>query len=291
MPFGLANAPATFQNMMMHEVLKESLDHGVVVYIDDVLIYSENLEQHIDLVKKVLKKLAGYNLAVAAHKSIFHVPEVEFLGYILNETGVTMSERSEWKVDAVTNWEVPKSVKDIQRFLGFANFYRRFIKGFLGICRPLTNLFRKDTKFEWKKEATTALTELNEAFTSAPILRHFNPELEVIIETAASNFALGCVLSQKWEKRRHPVAFHSRKMTPAEMNYDVHVKELLALVVAFQEWRNYCHGAKHTVTVLTDHQNLRSFTTTKKLNGRQARWAEELSQFDFKVIYRPGVNS
>ena len=252
MPFGLANAPATFQNMM-NEVLREFLDQGVVVYIDDVLIYSKNLEEHIQLVKKVLKKLAEYNLAVAAHKSIFHAPEVEFLGYILNETGVTMSER---KVEAVKNWEVPKSVKDMQRFLGFANFYRRFIKGFSGICRPITNLLRKETKFEWKTEATKAFTEFKEAFTSAPILRHFNPELEVIIETDASKFAIGCILSQEWEKRLHPVAFHSRKMTPAEMNYDVHDKELLALVVAFQEWRNYCHGAKHTVMVLTDHQNL-----------------------------------
>ena len=136
-----------------------------------------------------------------------------------------------------------------------------------------------------------SLSELKKAFTSAPILRHFNPELEVIIETDASNFALRCVLSQKWEKRPQPVAFHSRKMIPAEMNYDVHDKELLALVVAFQEWQNYCHGAKHTVTVRTDYRNLRYFTTTKKLNERQARWAEELSQFDFKVLYRPGVNS
>ena len=232
MPFGLANAPATIQNMM-NEVLREFLDQGVVVYIDDVLIYSENLEQHIQLVKKVLKKLADYNLAIAAHKSTFHVPEVEFLEYILNETGVTMSER---KVEAVKKWKVPKSVKDIQRFLGFANFYRRFIKGFSGIGRPITNLLRKETKFEWKIEATKSFTELKEAFTSAPILRHFNPELEVIIETDASNFAIGCVLSQKWEKRLHPVAFHLRKMTPAEMNYDVHDKELLALVVAFQEW-------------------------------------------------------
>ena len=153
MLFGLANASATFQNMM-NEVLREFLDQGVVVYIDNVLIYSEKLEQHIKLVKKFLKKLAEYNLAVTAHKSTFHVPEVEFLGYILNETGVTMSER---KVEAVKNWETPKSVKDIQRFLGFANFYRRFVKGFSGICRPITNLLRKDTKFEWKIEATSAL--------------------------------------------------------------------------------------------------------------------------------------
>ena len=193
MPFGLAFAPATFQNMM-NEVLGGFLDQEVVVYIDDVLTYSENVEQHIELDKKVLKKLAEYNLAVATHKSIFHVPEVEFLGYIFNETGVTMSER---KVEAVKNWEIPKSVKDIQRFLGFANFYRRFIKGFSGIGRPITNLLRKDTNFEWKKEATTAFNELKETFTSAPILTHFNPELEVIIETDASNFALGCVLSQK----------------------------------------------------------------------------------------------
>ena len=128
---------------------------------------------------------------------MFHVPEVEFLGYILNETGVTKSER---KVVAVKNWEVPKSVKDNQRFLGFANFYCRFFKGFSGICRPITNLLRKETKFDWKTEATKAFTELKDAFTSAPILMHFNPELEVIIKTDARNFAIGCVLSQKWEK-------------------------------------------------------------------------------------------
>ena len=164
-----------------------------------------------------------------------------------------MSER---KVEAVKSWAAPKSVKDIQQFLGFANFYRRFIKGFSSICRPITQLLQKDTKFEWKQEAGKVVMQLKEAFTSAPILRHFNLELQVIIDTDASNFAIGCILSQKWEERLHPVAFHSRKMTPAEMNYDVHDKELLALVVAFHEWHHYCHGAKHTVIVLTDHQNL-----------------------------------
>ena len=124
---------------------------------------------YIDIMKATwrVRITNNYNLAVAAHKSTFHVPEVEFLGYILNETGVTMSER---KAEAVKKWEVPKSVKHIQRFLGFANFYYRFIKGFSGICRPITNLLRKESKFEWKTEATKAFTELKEAFTSAPIL-------------------------------------------------------------------------------------------------------------------------
>jgi len=144
MPFGLVNAPATFQ-AMMNKILREFLDHGVVVYLDDILIYSETEEEHIKLVKKVLVRLEEHQLAVSVTKSVFHVKSVEFLGYIVGIDGVTMSER---KVESVRNWRAPRSVKEVQIFIGFANFYRRFIKDFSKICTPITETLKGDkTRF------------------------------------------------------------------------------------------------------------------------------------------------
>ena len=249
MPFGLANAPATFQNMI-NNILREYLDQGVLAYLDDILIYSKNMDEHVALVRKVLQKLKENQLAVAGHKSIFHASEFEFLGYMVNQEGLKMSERT---VESITTWETPRNIQDIQRFLGFTNYYRRFIKNFSALCRPLTDSLKKtDKEFKWTELHQHRFNELKKAFTSAPILRHFDPSKEVIIETDASNFALGCILSQKHEGRLHPVAFHSRKMSPAERNYDIHDKEMLAIVDAFKVLRHYCHGAK-TIPVYTDH--------------------------------------
>src|SRR3978361_121130 len=215
MPFGLANAPATFQ-AMMYEVLREFLDHGVVVYIDDVLIYTKTLEEHQLLLKKVHAKLEEYGLAIAPHKSIFHAEEVDFLGYILTPQGISMSKR---KVEDVLNWASPRNVKEVQIFMGFANFYRRFILNFSGVCKPITDTLKaKGKDFNWGNEQEQAFRKLKTAFTTGPILRHFDPAKPIQIETDASNFALGCVLSQKHEGKTHPVAFQSRKFSPAECN-------------------------------------------------------------------------
>src|SRR5882757_8770652 len=233
MPFRLVNTPATFQ-AMMNEILREFLDHGVVVYLDDILIYSETLEKHIDLVKKVLGKLEQHDLAVSIKKSVFHVEMVEFLGYIVSVEGVTMSERN---IESIMNWKAPKSVKEVQIFIGFANFYRRFIQNVSKICKPITNTLRgKNKTFGWGKDQEEAFLELNKRFKSAPILAHFYPDRRTVIETDASDFALGCVLSQYLGKRLHPVAFHSRKLNDAERNYEIHDKELLAILDAFEEW-------------------------------------------------------
>jgi hypothetical protein len=225
------------------------------------------MEEHRKLVSQVFSILQKEGLAVAAHKSFFHVREVEFLGYIINANGVEMSNR---KVEAVRTWERLKNLKDVQRLLGFANFYRRFIKNFSGIARPITDLTQnKGPDFHWGPTQTVVFQQLKDAFTSTPILKHFDPSLEDIIETDASNFAIGCIPSQKHNGRLHPVAFHSRKMELAEKNYDIHDIELLAVVEAFKHWRPYCHGAKYPIMVFTNHQNLRYFTTSKVLNQRQ----------------------
>jgi hypothetical protein len=287
MPFGMANAPATFQNMM-NEILRDLIDNGVVVYIDDILIYSAEIEEHQRLVMEVLRRLDQWNLAASIDKCEFHKDTVEFLGYIISKNGIAMSEE---KVETIREWKSPSTQKDVQSFLGFANFYRRFIHNFFKVTKPLTDLTKEEfrgKRFNWSAEAEKSFSKLKTAFTTAPILRHFDPLLPTIVETDASDFAIGAILSQLEDGKLQPVAFHSRKMDKCEINYEIHDKEMLAIISAFKEWRRYLEGAYQTVTVYTDHKNLEYFATTKVLNRRQARWAQELAGYDFKIVYCPG---
>jgi len=206
MAFGLVNAPATFQTMM-NKILREFLDHGVGVYLDDILIYSGNMDDHIKLVQEVLDRLEQHDLAVSLKKSVFHQDEVEFLGYIVRTSGVTISDR---KVESVQKWAHPRSVKEVQIFIGFANFYQRFIKDFSKVCKPITETLKGNSKdFHWGRGQEEAFEELKRRFTTAPILSHFYPGRKTVVETAARDIALGCVLSQYQGRRLHPVAFHS----------------------------------------------------------------------------------
>ena len=285
MPFGLTNAPATFQ-AFINNVLREYLDDCVVVYLDDILIFSKSLEDHRRHVHMVLKKLDEADLRVAPDKSFFERQEVEFLGFIVKPNEIRMDPE---KIKSIQTWPTPKTVKDIQSFLGFGNFYRRFIKGYSAITNPLTALTRKEVPFEWKEPQQQAFDTLKERFTTEPVLVTFDPAKSITIETDASDYAIGACLSQPDENDKlHPVAFYSRTMSPAEMNYDIHDKELLAIVIAFQQWKVYLEGSRHQVSVLTDHKNLIYFTSTKVLNRRQVRWAEELARFNYKITYQKG---
>jgi len=287
MPFGLTNTPSTFQDMMNH-VFSDMLDVGVIAYMDDILVYADTEEEHDRTVKEVLKRLQTNGLAISPEKCVWKAKEVEFLGYIIGRVRIKMTGE---KVEAVLGWKSPKSITEVQSFLGFANFYRRFIKDYSRVAKPLTQLTKKEKgkNWTWTREAEAAFRELKRRFTTAPILAHFDPARPFIVETDASDFALGAVLSQRDEKGcLHPVAFHSRKFQPAEINYKIHDKELLAIVDAFKHWRRSCEGASHQVQALSDHHNLEYFTTTKVLNRRQARWAQELAGIDFKIFYRPG---
>jgi len=207
MPFGLTNAPSTFQDMMNH-VLSDMLDEGVQAYIDDILVYADTEEGHDRTVKEVFKRLQNNGLAISPEKCVWKATEVEFLGYIIGRNGIRMWDD---KVQAVLNWKTPGSLTGIQSFLGFANFYQRFILNYSRVARPLTELTKKESGKEWgwNQEVEAAFRELKNRFTTAPILAHFNPQKPVIIETDASDFALGAVLSQRNnEGRLHPVAFH-----------------------------------------------------------------------------------
>ena len=289
MPFGLTNAPATFQDMMNH-IFRDMIDLGLLVYMDDLLVYAKTEPEHNEIVREVLRRLQTNGLAVSAEKCVWRVAEVEFLGYIIGRDGIKMSAE---KVEAVLEWKSPSSLTEVQSFLGFANFYRRFIQNYSQVARPLTELTKSSAKdWKWTDEAETAFNELKSRFTCAPILAHYDPQKPVIVETDASDFALGAVLSQRdGENRLHPVAFHSRKFSPAEINYEIHDKELLAIVDLFKHWRRYCEGAVHQVQVFSDRQNLKYFTMTKVLNRRQARWAQELAGIDFKIFFRPGTQN
>ncbi|KAM3518660.1 hypothetical protein MY4038_010031, partial [Beauveria bassiana] len=285
LPFGLTNGPASFQHYV-NDALREYLDIFCTAYLDDILIYSNSLEEHKRHIKQVLQRLREFGLQADIAKCEFHVQEVQYLGLIVGTNGIQMDPR---KVSAVVHWPTPKNVKDVQSFLGFANFYRRFIRDFVAKASPLTKLTKKDVPFVWNTECETAFTELKLAFTSAPILQHFDPDKPSTVECDSSDYVnAGCLSQPDDAGILHPVAFFSRKLIPAECNYDIYDKELMAIVRAFEEWRAELEGTGMPVQVISDHKNLQHFMTTKRLSRRQARWSEFLSRFNFKLIYRPG---
>ncbi len=287
MPFGLANAPAVFQ-ALINDVLREMLNKCVFVYLDDILIFSQSYEDHVQHVRQVLSRLLFNDLFVKLEKSEFHSTTVSFLGFILSCGSVQMDPS---KVCAVLEWPHPDSLKQVQRFLGFANFYRRFIRGFSSIAEPLTALTRRSgTPFQWTEKANQAFKRLKQLFTSTPILTLPDPELPFIIEVDASDVGVGAVLSQRATRynKLHPCAFFSRRLTAAEKNYDIGNRELLAVKLALEEWRHWLEGAKHPFVIWTDHKNLIYIQGAKRLNPRQARWALFFNRFDFVLSYRPG---
>jgi hypothetical protein len=292
MPFGLTGGPATMQRYV-NNALREFLDDFLSVFIDDILIYSDTLEEHRQQLRKVFAKLREANLYINVDKCEFEVTSTTFLGYVISSDGVSMDES---KVTAIKDWSAPRSVKDVQSFLGFANFYRRLVKDFARIAKPLHDLTRKDVKFTWSDESQRAFDELKNAFTSDLVMRHFDPDLPLVLETDASDYAIGAVLSQRHlldnnTSQLHPIAYYSRKMTPPELNYGVGDKELLAIMEAFREWSHYLSYTPKPVEVLTDHANLTSFLTKQRLTPRQARWSDDLTAYNFTIVYRPGQHN
>ena len=285
MPFGLTNAPAAFQHLI-NDVLRAHLDHFVIAYLDDILVYSSDVNAHSAHVTSVLALLRDAGLYAKATKCDFHKDSVEFLGYVVGKNGLGMDSS---KVQTILDWPIPRNIKAAQSFLGFANFYRRFIRNYSKIVSPLTALTKKDNAYVWDNTCDSAFNALKAHFTSAPILAHFNPSLSTFLETDASDYAIGTVLSQMGEDNLlHPIAFDSRKMLPAELNYEIHDKELLAIVWAFQRWRSLLLSTSSQIQVLTDHNALEYFMSSKVLTRRQARWAELLAEYDFNIKYRPG---
>ncbi|KIN97850.1 hypothetical protein M404DRAFT_78300, partial [Pisolithus tinctorius Marx 270] len=285
MPFGLTNAPAAFQRFV-NTIFADMLDVCIVVYLDDILIYSGDKESHKWHVREVLRRLWLHGLYAKPEKCEFHSDSVKYLGFHLSPAGLTMSKE---KVQTICDWPEPRKVKDIQSFLGFTNFYHRFIFNYLDIVVPLTQLTRKGAPWNFSEECRQSFNNLKAAFTTAPVLTHFIPGVPITVETDASDYAITSILSITCgDSQIHPVAFYSWTLTAPELNYDTHDKELLAIFEAFRTWRHYLEGSASPVDVVTDHKNLEYFSTSKVLTCRQAHWSEFLSQFNMIIRFRPG---
>ena len=283
LPFGMVNAPASFQSLM-----QSLLGHlpFVVVYLDDILVFSRTPEEHKEQVHQVLRILQENTLRAKKKKCAFFQSSIEYLGFIIDQAGLHPNPS---KIQCVQDWPVPKNVKDVQAFLGLANYYRRFVKDFAKIGNPLTLLTRKDVPFRWSDACDVAFRSLKRALVTAPVLRLPDPNKDFFIEADASKFAIGAVLYQKEERSKHPVAYISRKMNSAERNYPVQEQELLALIYALKKWRHYVSGT--TIRAYTDHQSLVLWHTFKNLAGRKARWVLELSQYNVELVYKPGLEN
>jgi hypothetical protein len=262
----------------------------VVAYIDHILIATKgSLEKHQKQVGKVFDLLLENQMGIEIDKCTFDAKPVKFLGFLVDGESIRMDPD---KAKAIVDWPRPKNQKEVQQILGLWNFYRNFIQGYPQIVAPITDLLKgngKDFVFGGAQEA--AFVKITILFTSGktPILRHFDIDRPALIETDASDFAIGAVLSQKFEDGKiHPCDFISRKMSPAEFNYDVFDKEMLAIVCSLQKWRHFLQGSEFRTMVFSDHQNLSYFTEKVKLNRRQARWAEILQEYTFTIVYRKG---
>nr|AAL77161.1 Putative polyprotein [Oryza sativa Japonica Group] len=278
MSFGLTNAPAFFMNLM-NKVFMEFLDKFVVVFIDDILIYSkseEEDEQHLHL---VLEKLKEHQLYAKFNKCDFWLTEVKFLGHVITAQGVAVDPSN---VESVTKWTPPKTVSQIRSFLGLAGYYRRFIENFSRIARPMTQLLKKDEKFKWTAECDKSFEELKKKLVSAPVLILPDPTKDFQVYCDASRHGLGCVLMQEGRV----VAYASRQLRPHEGNYPTHDLELAAVVHALKIWRHYLIGNR--CEIYTDHKSLKYIFTQPDLNLRQRRWLELIKDYDMSIHYHPG---
>jgi hypothetical protein len=283
MPFGLCNAPATFQNLM-NDIFSNHLDDFITVYLDDIMIFSKTKAEHEKHLRTTLDILRAHKLYAKKSKCEFSTSRVEYLGHIVSDKGI---EADPAKIRAIEEWPTPKNVTDIQSFLGLVGFYRRFIKNFSKIAAPMTRLIQKKVRFIWSNKEQDAFDALKKSMTTAPVLAIANPDLNLRVTADASDLALGAALEQINEDgKTQPIAFESKKLHDAELNYPTNEKELFAIVHALRTWRHYLHGRRFTVQ--TDHFSLKYLETQPNLSKRQARWLETLAEFDFDITYKPG---
>jgi RNase H-like domain found in reverse transcriptase/Reverse transcriptase (RNA-dependent DNA polymerase)/Integrase zinc binding domain len=284
--FRMCNSPATFQ-AIMDSIFSDMIEERrVIVYMDDILIFAENQEELQERTKQVLQRLREHNLFLKPKKCEFNKTTMEYLGLIIQEGKLSMDPI---KLSGIGDWPIPTMVKQVRGFIGFANFYRQFIKKFSKLILPLNNLLWKDTKFNWNDQCQEAFETLKGRFLQEPVLMMPDHSKPFQIESDASKYASGAVLTQTDINRdRHPVAFLSKTFKNMEQWYKIYDRELLGIVWALKEWRHYIQGSGHTTLVHTDHQNLTYFQKTQKLSDWQARWSLFLSEFDIKLQHLPG---
>ena len=286
LPFGLTNAPATFQ-FLMHNVFNDMLDQCVVVYLDDIVVYSKNAAEHEVHLREVLQRLRKHTLYAKLSKCEFFKDEIEFCGQLVGANGVAMEPS---KVASMVNFPVPTSLTQLRSFLGLCNFYRKFVRGYAKIAGPLHNLTKSSVAWRWGAEEQQAFEGLRHAMTTSPVLALPDPDLPFTVCTDASAFAIGAVLSQDQGRGPQPVGFISHTLSPQERNWPTHDREMHALIYALTSWRHYLQGRLPFVAY-TDHQALRHFGTQPKLSSKQIRWMGRIQQFPCQIAYLPGKDN
>lgn len=282
MPFGLKNAPGTFQRIM-NDLFFDFLDKFVLVYLDDILVYSENEQQHMEHLHLVLDRLEKNYFKLKLEKCSFFEKELEFLGFIVNESGIAPDPK---KIRAIQELQQPNDLTSLRSFLGLCGFYRKFVQNYSEIVAPLTHLLKKQVIFHWKENQQQAFEYLKTAISSAPILKLPDFSKPYILTCDASGVAVGGVLAQVHNGFEFPIAFESRMLTTAEKNYPTHEQELLAIVHCCKVFRCYIEG--RDVTIRTDHASLKFLPTQKHLSRRLCRWLEFLETLNLNYEYKPG---
>src|ERR1700759_2310956 len=285
--FGLCNSPATFQRMM-NEHFRDLVDEKwIVIYMDDILICAKTKEELEKRTKQVLRRLKEKDLFLKLEKCRFAKTKIEFLGLIISEGQIRMDAA---KLAGIKSWPAPTMVKQVHSFLGFCNFYRKFIGHYADITRPLTNLTRKDIKFEWTDDCQRAMDDLKERFLEEPILNMPDTTKQFVVETDASKWATGGILKQIGDDGlMHPCGYISHTLMTAERNYQIYDRELLAVIRAIKTWKYLLMGAAHPVIIHCDHKNLTFYKKINEVSPRQARWLSLLQEYDLRWEYVPGT--
>jgi len=279
LPFGLTNAPATFQRMM-NQVFHDFIAEGwVIVYLDDVLIFSKNEEEHKEHLRRVFQRLQEHKLYVKITKCSFCQPQLKYLGFVVGKDGLKTDMD---KVSTIVDWPRPTNVTEVRQFLGLCNFFRRFVQGYSSLVAPLNRLLKKQIAWYWGEECEEAFMGMKEVLTSAPVLKIPEPDKPYRLVCDASTVGIGAVLCQDGR----PCAYFSRQMSEAERRYHITEQELLAVISALKEWRCYLLGTPFEV--VTEHSANTFLSSQPKLNPRQARWSELLQSFPCKWTYEPG---
>jgi len=285
MPFDLTNSPAVFQSFV-NDIFSEDIGKYCQVYLDDIVVYSKTLEEHVEHVRTILKKLIQNKLVAKMSKCELHKLRISFLGHVVSKDDV---ETDSEKIKVVAEWPQIEYFKQMQSFLGFCNYYRYFIKNFSEIAKPLFKMTSKKKKFKWNEEGLAAFHKLKEMLTSPSVLEYPDHKKQFFVECDASNYSIGGMLSQKGDDGTlHPIYYYSKTLSKAEVNYSIKEKELLAIKISFTEWRHLLQGEKYKIIVYCDHRNLLFATKPQLLTPRQIRWQELFSTYWFEIVYRPG---
>ena len=283
MPFGLCNAPATFERLMS-QVMRGLHWKRCLVYIDDILVFGHDFESALQSLELVLIRVAEYGLQLKSTKCHLFRSSVPFLGHIVGRAGL---ECDPSKVSAVANWIPPTTIKGVREFLGFTGYYRRFVPDYSTVAQPLVRLLGKDCKFKWTDACQDAFKALRALLIKAPVLAFPKEDLPYIVDTDASDYGIGGVLSQCIEGTEHVIAYYSKSLNPAQQKYCTTRRELLAVVATLDHFKGYVWGPKFTVR--TDHAALVWLKNLKNIQAMLARWLAKLQQFHFDIIHRPGV--